>query len=292
MKNNQMTKFYPRIMERVFLKPWAIVDDKLAQMGELLLQHAKGEVNLTEGAYLDESGEGSEDEGYELIGSVAVVSIAGVIGKRLNWMEMMCGGCDVDAVRNDIRAAMNDERVLAIVLDIDSPGGMVVGTPELGDFIAEASEVKPVMAYTEMMMCSAAYWVGCAAGEVFCSESALVGSIGVVVSVVDQSERWKTEGLEALVFRSDDLKSIGHQGEKWRETWREDVQKSVDESAAKFYAHVRNQRGGDLDDECFTGAYWSGEKLLDLGLVDGFADTLEDFVEIVNLRMNEEGFLT
>ena len=107
---------------------------------------------------------------------------------------------------------------------------------------------------------------------------------------MDQSERWKTEGLESLVFRSADLKAIGHTGEKWRDTWKANVQKSVEECGEKFFAHVRNQRGGDLTDECFSGDYWSGEKLLQLGLVDGFADTLEDFVDIVNIRMEDESF--
>ena len=283
-------KNLPRVMERVMCQPWAIMDDKMGQLSELLMQHVRGDADISQGAYMDESSGGDDDEGYVLVGSVAVVSLAGVIGKRLSWLEMYCGGCDVDQVKSDIMSAMLDERVKAVVLDIDSPGGMVTGTPELANFIAEASEEKPIMAYTEMMMCSAAYWLGCAAGEVFCSESAIVGSIGVVCSAVDQSEAWKREGFEKLVFRSSSMKCIGQDGERWSEEWRTSMQKGVEESAEKFYSHVRAQRGGDLDAACFTGDYWSGEVLLELGLVDGFCDTLEDFVGIVNLQMEDAVF--
>lgn len=288
--NNNMSvkKSLPRLMGRVLMEPWALMDDKMGMVSEMLLRHVRGEVDLTEGALMGEVDGGDDDDSYVLCGRVAVVSVAGMLGKRLSSLEVFCGGCDVDRIRRDVMLAMGDDRVEAIVIDVDSPGGMVTGTQELADFIAEASEEKPVLAYTEMMMCSAAYWIGSAAGEVFCSESSLVGSIGVVCSAVDHSERWKEEGLEALVFRSAELKAVGHVGEKWKDEWKASMQSSVDATAQKFFAHVRNARGGDLDDECFSGDYWSGEKLLELGLVDGFADTLDDFVSIVNLRLEED----
>ena len=91
----------------------------------------------------------------------------------------------------------------AVILDIDSPGGTVAGTPELGAAVAALNGQKPVYAFSSGLMCSAAYWIASQAEAIYATPSARVGSIGVVQTVIDNSARLHAEGIK--VFGSDAL---------------------------------------------------------------------------------------
>ena len=75
---------------------------------------------------------------------------------------------------------MADESVKAILFDIDSPGGEVNGCSELADMIYNARGKKPIIAYASGSCCSGAYWIAAACDEIIVTDTALVGSIGVV----------------------------------------------------------------------------------------------------------------
>jgi ClpP class serine protease len=92
---------------------------------------------------------------------IGIIEIKGVIGKNLDAIDkIFYSGVDTVEVSKLVIEALNNPEIEAILLDIDSPGGSVNGTMELGDLIRDAKKQKPVMAYTDGMMCSAAYWIG------------------------------------------------------------------------------------------------------------------------------------
>lgn len=141
---------------------------------------------------------------------VAVISVDGLLAKRTeySWFSRLTlGYADIRAA---IENALSDSKVRAIMLDIDSPGGAVAGCQELADFIAAAAKQKPMAAYTSSMACSAAYWLASATGRVFCTETAQVGSIGVVMTMYDRTKANEKWGIKVHVISSGAFKAAGH----------------------------------------------------------------------------------
>ena len=88
--------------------------------------------------------------GYELVGGVAVIPVSGAIVREQGWY-----GTGQDAVASALKAALADPSARAILLDINSPGGVVSGTKELSDAIAEARTKKRCAAYANGLCASA-----------------------------------------------------------------------------------------------------------------------------------------
>ena len=137
--------------------------------------------------------EADQLRGYEITETgVAVIAISGILEKR-----------QTHHVRSLLRNATEDERVVGILLVIDSPGGTVAGTADLAASIRSAAKVKPVHAFVEDLAASAAYWAASQAGKVFANtNTAMVGSIGTYAVLIDSSEMANKAGIKVHVIRA------------------------------------------------------------------------------------------
>ena len=133
-------------------------------------------------------------------GAVAVVPVLGVITPRPSILEMYGLAVSTVTIGRRVRAALEDPEVKAVVLDVDSPGGVISGVPELAAEIRAARGAKPIVAQANHLMASAAYWIASAADEIVASPSALVGSIGVYAMHVDQSALLEQMGLKVTLI--------------------------------------------------------------------------------------------
>jgi signal peptide peptidase SppA len=203
-----------------------------------------------------------------LSNGVAVIPVHGIIGKRLSALETECGGCDVDAIAAAIDAAAAADDVQGIVLDIASPGGIVTGVPELAEKIRGVTEKKPVLAFSSEQMCSAAYWIGAAADAIFCTPSAVVGSIGVYVARIDDSEWFKREGYKLDLIKAGEHKADGISGSSLSDAGRALIQADVDSIYGMFTSDVRKGRPG-VSNASMQGQVFRGDKAAVAGLVDG-----------------------
>ena len=182
----------------IITAPWAIIPEKLIEIREIYLSRVRGEkADLKEiEARLGKPLE-NEHEGYEVIDGVAVLPIHGVIAKRANMFHQVSGGASSELIGEEFRNALNDPTVKSILLDIDSPGGAVDGTADLANFIHASRGEKSIVAFTDGMMASAAYWIGSAADRMFISgDTTEVGSIGVVATHVDVSGAEEKAGVK------------------------------------------------------------------------------------------------
>lgn len=109
---------------------------------------------------------------------VAIIPMEGPLFKRAGFFAQMSGATDYATLARDITTALDDPSVQAVLLQIDSPGGEVSGTSELASLIAGAQ--KPVWAFVEGTMASAAFWLGSAADRIVAADTALIGSVGVM----------------------------------------------------------------------------------------------------------------
>ena len=111
------------------------------------------------------------------VGSYGIIPVVGVIGKGLTPLDKMTGAIDINDISDYIDEYFDDIEVETIIFHIDSPGRVVGGVEELARKISNLK--KPTIAYTDGMMCSAAYWLGSSADRVIASPSPTVGPIGV-----------------------------------------------------------------------------------------------------------------
>lgn len=175
---------------------------------------------------------------YVVNNGVAVLAINGPITKTTryyNGQPYTCGQSDIAVA---LSLALADTSVEAILLDIDSPGGIVPGTKELADSIASAAKVKPMASYANGLMTSAAMWLGAATGRVYSPVTSLVGSIGVIMVHADFSkfnERW---GISYSYITGGRLKSAGNEDEPLSNEARALFQKQVTELHEIFKADV------------------------------------------------------
>jgi signal peptide peptidase SppA len=165
--------------------PWAIAPDKLLELQAIYATHFRGDkIDLP--ALEARLGRplAHEQQDYRIEpGGVAVLSLSGVMAPKANLFSAVSGGISTQKATVQLESAVADPRVKSIVLHLDSPGGNVLGTPEFGAAIYQLSQEKPIVAYSDGMLCSAAYWAGSAACAVYISGPVVqVGSIGVVHS--------------------------------------------------------------------------------------------------------------
>jgi signal peptide peptidase SppA len=184
--------------------------------------------------------------------------------------------CDSVRVANLIRSAADDQSIKSLVLYINSPGGMVVGTPEVGNAIRAFNDSGKVsIAFADTLMASAAYWIGSQASAVFTTESALLGSIGVIRPHVDASKMREQMGIKIDVFRGGRHKVAGAYNTAMTEEQREHIQAGVDEVHEQFKATVRSGRGKDIKDDDMQGQVFYGSKAVEKGLANGVVDNID-----------------
>lgn len=243
-------KQLPHVSAALYGMPWSILPQHHAELGALYRSYLKGELPVADTLATPKDLAESGEAGYGIsfvanhAEGIAVVSLSGVITKRAP--AMFCGPplidlARLDAVLDDIAA---DSLIQTVIFDIDSPGGMVIGLQETSDRIRELANLhgKRIIFYTDLQMCSAAYYLAAAADEVYAAPSAVIGSIGTYCAGLDDSREWEMEGLELILAKSGDLKAMGHPGKKWSDEEKKWLQDKADQCGAEFRGWVTVRR--------------------------------------------------
>ena len=242
--------------------PWALMPDALSRIVAWSREGADpaGVVALT----------GTHD-GATRMGSVSVIPVYGVIEHRSDWVMETFGGVSVDGLRESLRAAVADPSVLAIVLDIDSPGGTVAGMTELAAEVRAARGSKPIVAVADTLAASAGYWLASQADELVVTPSGSVGSIGVYAIHQEASRMLDAEGITTTIISAGPHKSEGNEFEPLTEDARDDIQARVDASYAQFLADVAAGRKVPVERveaDYGGGRVLTARKALEAGMVD------------------------
>lgn len=249
------------VLDAVMGSTWAILPDALTTIIEIAnrdnLDIAAVEAQL--GRRLDNTHTVTTRDG------VATIPVEGPIFRRADFFAEVSGATSVETLAQDLRVALDDPAVAAIVLAIDSPGGSVNGVGEFADMIYAARAIKPITAYVSHQGASAAYWIASAAGEVVVAPTALVGSIGVVAAVPDPTKA-----------KARDIEFVSSQSPRKRpdpttQAGASTLQATVDETADLFIADVARFRGVTPETVIADfGAGWMlmGQKAVDAHLAD------------------------
>jgi signal peptide peptidase SppA len=220
--------------------------------------------------------------GRKSVGSVAVISLSGMMSQKPSLWSVIFGGTSTEAFAREVVGALNDSSIGSVIMNIDSPGGSVHGLPEAAAAIRGARGGKPLLAVANPMAGSAAYYMASQAdpGSVYATPSGLVGSIGTIVEHFDFSGRMEKEGIKLTVLRYGKNKGGGHPGMPLSEDATAQTQAVVDSFGRAFEADVAAGRGISVDkvrSSYGQGQVFHAESGMAAGLVDGIA-TLDQLV--------------
>ena len=211
-------------------------------------------------------------------GNVAVVNVTGsLIDGSAGWLVYF-GVTGYHDIRNALVKAVSDPNVGSILLNVRSGGGAVAGCHETSQLLARVNKVKPVITYTGSSMCSAALWLGSQASFSVASETAMVGSLGIIMVHADRSEQLKQEGIKATIIRVGSEKALASPYEPLSDQALEQLQSQADQLYAIFLGQVASGRGIDAataDTAFGQGREFIGKAAKKSGLVDAVG-TYED----------------
>lgn len=234
-----------RIAELLFNQPLLLSESKLN-----VILHALGpRFNLDlsghpvkEAAAL--SDQARERAGYSVQDGVAVIGIYGPLMHRLLASDYPSGGpTTYGALQTAFEAALADDGVTSILLDIDSPGGMVSGVFDLADRIFQARGVKPITACVNENAFSAGYLLASSAGRIVMPRTAEVGSVGVIATHADFSRAEDQAGITVTHVYAGARKADGSPHMPLSVEAFADLQASVNETYQLFVETVARNRG-------------------------------------------------
>jgi len=204
---------------------------------------------------------------------VPVVRLAGIIG----FSTPLKPGLTLATVARPLERAFNMRRARAVALVINSPGGSAVQSHLIYRRIRQfaAENARPVIAFAEDVAASGGYMIACAADEIFCDPSSIVGSIGVVGASFGFTKLMEKLGVDRRLYVAGEHKAMldPFLPENPEDVERlKTLQRDIHED---FIGLVKRSRGARLkgpEKTLFSGEYWTGSKAIELGLADGIGD--------------------
>lgn len=268
---------YLNIIAACAAEPWALERSKLVAIASFLrFKAAGGEYSADEVAARMTKKRDAETS--RASGNIGLLPIDGVIGERMSMLDDISGGTSSELITKQFRGMLNDDQIKAIVLRINSPGGVARSVDEVAQEIYDARGIKPIIAQIDTCAASAAYWLACAADEIVVTPSGQAGSIGVYTMHQDISEMLANEGIKETLIYSGQYKVLGNQFEPLSADARAIMQERVDQLAESFVRAVargRNTTLSDVNDNYGQGLMFNADDLVKRGMADRVAPLSE-----------------
>jgi signal peptide peptidase SppA len=215
-------------------------------------------------------------------GDIAIVALKGVLmGDSMSLLEALFGiEGGLRSFSRGLRQAASDPDVGAIVLDIDSPGGLVDKMPETAAMVREAASKKQVVAVANTLAASGAYWLGSQASEFVVTPSGEAGGIGVYATHADRSAAFEKAGINHTLVSAGKYKTEGNPYGPLDGEGVKALQESVDDFYNLFVKDVASGRQASVSDVkngFGEGRALTAKRAVEAGLADR-VDTLDNVV--------------
>jgi signal peptide peptidase SppA len=286
---------YIRILSRLKSELWMATPETMRAIYSTLIAAQNGAAVPSQAAVhtrggtrleLDEEGAGFDSNTglYMAAPGIAVITVSGVIGKRLHWIESLCGGYDLDMLTHEIDRVLANDKIHSVIIDFDTPGGSVTGLYEAALKIRELDQAKNCVAYTETLRASAGEYLASQCSRVVATKSSTCGSIGTVLSWIDETAAMEKAGLKLVVFQGGKFKTAGYDGKPLTDEEKALFQGKVDKCYAEFKAMVRHHRPDIAEDVC-QGQTFDGDEAVQAGICD---EVVLDIHEVIDSLREEE----
>jgi len=192
-------------------------------------------------------------------------------GERVALVEVEGIILDADDVVRQLKEHLENSAVKAVVVRINSPGGVVAPTQEIYDALGRLrDEGKPVVASLGSVAASGGYYIAAAADQIVANPGTLTGSIGVIMQLTNLEGLFKKVGLRYEIVKSGKYKDIGSFSRPMTNEERAILQSLMDDVHDQFVEAVANGRGLDRTVvlSLADGRIFSGRQAKELNLVD------------------------
>lgn len=211
---------------------------------------------------------------------VAVIPIEGPLFAKANIMTQFSGATSYDMLALDFMAALDNPSVNAILFREDTPGGQVTGASEMAQLIASARGKKPIVAHVTGSVASAGYWIASACDAIYCSDTAIAGSIGAQMGIKVATAK---DGEKSYTFVSSQspYKNAGPE----TDAGKSEIQGIVDGMAQVFIDAVaknRNTTPENVAKSYGAGSVFIASEALARGMIDGIQTFEQTFSNLKN----------
>ena len=226
---------------------------------------------------------GDKDEAYipkllSIQGNVGVITVKGsLVNGHAGYMSYF-GVTGYGDIRDALLAAIQEPSVSAILMDYDTGGGAVAGVHETAQLIARVDKIKPVFGYNGGTQASAGLWLGASVRKSFIAETAITGSLGIIMVHAERSKQLEQDGVKVTVIRAGSEKALASQYEPLSKEAKASLEAQAQVMYDIFLGHVATQRGVSntvADTKFGQGKEFIGQQAVAAGLVDTVG-TLED----------------
>ena len=211
----------------------------------------------------------------------AILYIEGPLTAKSTGMEMLCGGTSYEGLKEDFADAV-ELGAKTVVWMVDSPGGEAATMLDTANYLrkmADDNDVKIITYVDGGDAASAAYGLACVSDEIVAQADASVGSIGVLVRLMNDSKHLEKEGYERTFVTAGSEKVPFSEDGSFRKEFLEDIQYKVDKLYESFTSHVATHRGMSVEAVKATEARtYLADDAIRVGLVDKVM-SLDDFYE-------------
>ncbi|EAA9526546.1 S49 family peptidase [Salmonella enterica] len=229
---------------------------------------------------------------YQVTNGIAVLPVSGTLVSKTRSLQPYSGMTGYNGIIARLQQAMSDPGVEGILLDMDTPGGMVSGAFDCADIIARMRDIKPIWALANDMNCSAGQLIASAASRQLVTQTARTGSIGVMMAHSNYGAALKTNGVEVTLIYSGDHKVDGNPYEKLPKDVRTDFQTRIDATRQMFAEKVSAYTGMSVQAVLDTeAAVFSGQESVDVGLADELVNNTEA-LNVMRDALNKRKIIT
>lgn len=213
---------------------------------------------------------------YQVTNGIAVLPVSGTLVSKTRSLQPYSGMTGYNGIIARLQQAISDPGVDGILLDMDTPGGMVAGAFDCADIIARMRDIKPIWALANDMNCSAGQLIASAASRRLVTQTARTGSIGVMMAHSNYGAALKTSGVEVTLIYSGEHKVDGNPYEKLPKEVRADFQARIDATRQMFAEKVAGYTGMSVQAVLDTeAAVFSGQESVDNGLAEQLVNNMD-----------------
>lgn len=216
------------IADRVLNRPLLVTRDK----AQVVLSVLAGRIGVNspeasrfvgESVSRDEDGRAVRSVPYRVANGVAIITVTGSLVNRGAWVGASSGLTSYEGIGHQLKTALADVSVHAVILDLHSPGGEAVGAFETAALVRQLAAKKRTVAIVNGMAASAAYAIASGASEIVTTETGVSGSIGVVLLHADFSRQLDREGITPTLIHAGAHKVDGNPFEPLSDDVRDDL---------------------------------------------------------------------
>ncbi|UTV28992.1 S49 family peptidase [Photobacterium atrarenae] len=230
----------------------------------------------------------ASNRSYQVVNGIAVIPIDGSLVHKYGHVKPYSGMTGYDGIMYRLTEAVSDPEVKALMLDMNTPGGMVAGCFDLADKIAELRKVKPIWSLGYDMHCSAGQMIASACTRRLITQTGIAGSVGVIMAHTNLEKMLNQQGVEITLVTAGDHKSDGNPYQSLPKEVREKWQSEAESTRQMFAGKAAQYMGIDVKKVLATEAQvYEGQAAVDVGFADEVVNGL-DAIQLMAESFNKQ----